>query len=80
MNASGNVIESYRYDVFGALTNINYSNYNNRFLFTGREYLKKAFEIDLNWRMAALEDEDLKLLWELLDVRLKNCLTSLSNA
>jgi hypothetical protein len=25
-------------------------------------YLKKAFEIDLNWRMAALEDEDLKPL------------------
>ena len=29
-------------------------------------YLKKAFEIDLNWRMAALEDGDLKLLWESL--------------
>ena len=31
-----------------------------------KNYLKKAFEIDLNWRMAALEDEDLKLLWESL--------------
>jgi hypothetical protein len=27
-----------------------------------KNYLKEAFEIDLNWRMAALEDEDLKLL------------------
>jgi tetratricopeptide (TPR) repeat protein len=31
-----------------------------------KNYLKKAFEIDLSWRMAALEDEDLKLLWEFL--------------
>ena len=31
-----------------------------------KNYLRKAFEIDLNWRMAALEDEDLKLLWESL--------------
>ena len=31
-----------------------------------KNYLKKAFEIDLNWRIAALEDEDLKLLWEFL--------------
>jgi hypothetical protein len=23
-----------------------------------KSYLKKAFDIDLNWRMAALEDED----------------------
>src|SRR6266487_951989 len=29
-----------------------------------KKYLKKAFEIDLNLRIAALEDEDLKLLWE----------------
>ena len=28
-----------------------------------KNYLKKAFEIDLNWRKAALEDEDLKPLW-----------------
>ena len=33
---------------------------------TARNYLKKAFEIDLNLRMAALEDEDLKPLWESL--------------
>jgi Tfp pilus assembly protein PilF len=31
-----------------------------------KNYLKKAIEIDLNWRLAALEDEDLKLLWESL--------------
>ena len=31
-----------------------------------KNHLKKAFEIDLNWRMAALEDEDLKLLWDSL--------------
>jgi Tfp pilus assembly protein PilF len=29
-----------------------------------KRYLRKAFEIDLNWRMAALEDQDLKSLWE----------------
>jgi predicted Zn-dependent protease len=29
-----------------------------------KNYLKRAFEIDLSWRMAALEDEDLKPLWE----------------
>jgi hypothetical protein len=33
---------------------------------TAKDYLKEAFEIDLNWRMAALEDEDLKPLWESL--------------
>src|SRR5260370_14273792 len=31
-----------------------------------KRYLTKAFEIDLNWRMAALADEDLKPLWESL--------------
>jgi tetratricopeptide (TPR) repeat protein len=31
-----------------------------------KNYLKKAFKIDLNWRMAALQDEDLKPLWESL--------------
>jgi tetratricopeptide (TPR) repeat protein len=31
-----------------------------------KKYLEKAFEIDLNWRMAALEDQDLKLLWDSL--------------
>ena len=33
---------------------------------TAKSYLKKAFEIDLNWRMTALEDEDLKPLWDSL--------------
>jgi len=33
---------------------------------TAKRYLKKAFEIDLNWRMAALEDEDLRPLWDSL--------------
>jgi predicted Zn-dependent protease len=31
-----------------------------------KNYLKKAFEIDLNLRIAALEDEDLKPLWDSL--------------
>ena len=31
-----------------------------------KNYLKEAFEIDLNCRVAALEDEDLKPLWESL--------------
>ena len=29
--------------------------------------LKRAFEIDLKWRKAALEDEDLKPLWDSLE-------------
>ena len=29
-----------------------------------KNYLKKAFEIDLNWRVVALEDDDLKPLWD----------------
>ena len=44
-DASGNVIERYRYDAFGAPTIYapdwtvrNTSSFNNRFLFTGREY------------------------------------------
>jgi hypothetical protein len=32
----------------------------------GKSTTLDAFEIDLNWRMAVLEDEDLKLLWEFL--------------
>jgi len=31
-----------------------------------KNYLKKAFEIDPNYRIAALEDKDLKLLWDSL--------------
>jgi RHS repeat-associated protein len=46
INASGNVIESYKYDAYGAPTTIydgngnhlDHTAYNNRFLFTGREY------------------------------------------
>jgi Tfp pilus assembly protein PilF len=33
---------------------------------SAKDYLKKAFELDLNWRKAALEDEDLKPLWDSL--------------
>ena len=33
-----------------------------------KNYLKKAFEIDPNWRLQALEDEDLKPLWDSLRV------------
>jgi tetratricopeptide (TPR) repeat protein len=33
---------------------------------TAKRYLKKAFEIDSNWRRAALEDQDLKPLWDSL--------------
>jgi len=33
---------------------------------TAKRYLKNAFEIDLNWRKAALEDDDLKPLWDSL--------------
>jgi tetratricopeptide (TPR) repeat protein len=33
-----------------------------------KRYLTKAFEIDLKWRTAALEDEDLKPLWDSLDL------------
>jgi tetratricopeptide (TPR) repeat protein len=31
---------------------------------TARNYLKKAFDIDLNWRVAALEDADLQPIWD----------------
>ena len=33
---------------------------------TAKRYLKKVFEIDLNWRKAALDDEDLKPFWDSL--------------
>jgi tetratricopeptide (TPR) repeat protein len=33
---------------------------------SAKNYLKKVFEIDLNWRTAALEDEDLRPLWDSL--------------
>jgi tetratricopeptide (TPR) repeat protein len=31
-----------------------------------KRYLKEAFEIDLNWRKAALDDEDLRPFWDSL--------------
>jgi tetratricopeptide (TPR) repeat protein len=31
---------------------------------TAKDYLKKAFEIDLNWRVAALDDADLQPIWD----------------
>ena len=31
---------------------------------TAKNYLKKAFEIDLNWRVAALQDADLQPIWD----------------
>ena len=31
-----------------------------------KRYLRQAFEIDLNWRKAALENEDLRPLWDSL--------------
>src|SRR6266481_833955 len=31
---------------------------------TAKNYLKKAFEIDLNWRVAALQDTDLQPIWD----------------
>jgi tetratricopeptide (TPR) repeat protein len=33
---------------------------------SAKKYLKRAFEIDPNWRLQALEDEDLEALWESL--------------
>ena len=36
-----------------------------------KNYLKKAFEIDLNWRLAALDDDDLKPLWDSLQIDLE---------
>ncbi|HEX9423715.1 MAG TPA: RHS repeat-associated core domain-containing protein [Pyrinomonadaceae bacterium] len=45
INTSGNVIENYQYDAYGAVTKMwtngtltDHTGYNNRFLFTGREY------------------------------------------
>jgi tetratricopeptide (TPR) repeat protein len=33
---------------------------------TAKDYLKRAFEMDSSWRMSALEDEDLRPLWDSL--------------
>jgi tetratricopeptide (TPR) repeat protein len=32
-----------------------------------KDYLKKVFEIDPSWRRAALDDEDLRPLWDAMD-------------
>ena len=37
-----------------------------RRLDSAKDYLKKAFEIDSSWRLQALDDEDLKPLWDSL--------------
>ena len=31
---------------------------------SAKEYLNKAFEVDSTWRLQALDDEDLRLLWD----------------
>ena len=33
---------------------------------SAKQYLKQAFRIDSDWRLQALEDEDLKPLWDYL--------------
>jgi hypothetical protein len=33
---------------------------------SAKQYLKRAFEIEPNWRLQALEDKDLKPLWDYL--------------
>jgi tetratricopeptide (TPR) repeat protein len=37
---------------------------------SAKNYLKRAFEIDPNWRLQGLEDEDLKALWDSIQVTL----------
>ena len=38
---------------------------------TAKNYLKRAFEIDPNWRLQALEDEDLTPLWDSLQTTIE---------
>ena len=38
---------------------------------TAKNYLKQAFKIDSNWRLQALEDEDLKPLWDSLQTMIE---------
>jgi tetratricopeptide (TPR) repeat protein len=38
---------------------------------SAKEYLKRAFEIDPSWRLQALEDEDLKPLWDSLQATIE---------
>lgn len=37
---------------------------------TAKEHLRRAFEIDANWRVAALEDPDLEPLWSTLRLQI----------
>jgi len=57
-DAGGNIVEQYEYDAFGypyffdgSGTNIGYSPWGNRFLFTGREYLRELKLYDYRNRM-----------------------------
>ena len=57
-NKAGNVIEQYTYDVFGSPTfknatgdTLTASAFNNRFLYTGREYIKEIVLYDFRNRM-----------------------------
>src|SRR4029453_11345078 len=43
-----------------------------------KNYLRKAFEIDLNWRKAALDDEDLRPLWDSLQTTVEKPLLLIS--
>jgi tetratricopeptide (TPR) repeat protein len=38
---------------------------------SAKDYLKRAFEIDPNWRLQALEDEDLQPLWDSLQATIE---------
>jgi tetratricopeptide (TPR) repeat protein len=38
---------------------------------TAKDYLRRAFAIDSNWRAASLEDEDLEPLWDTLKLQFR---------
>src|ERR1700719_1325327 len=38
-----------------------------------KQYLKRTFELNRDWRSQALEDEDLKPIWDTLRISLKGC-------
>jgi RHS repeat-associated protein len=61
-NASGNIVRSYEYDVFGQVSNpssvdnlFSADLYANRFLYTGREFLKEANLYDYRNRVYSAE-------------------------
>jgi RHS repeat-associated protein len=61
-NASGNIVRSYEYDVFGQVSNppsvddmFSADPYANRFLYTGREFLKEANLYDYRNRVYSAE-------------------------